>query len=262
MCKFDKGNGVLIINDYDYYAKLDDLILNTKKFTEITISDSKIHPIISKENSIVRFKKKNVKPYMQLDTFSNLVPSGSQPGKIYGLAKVHKEGAPLRPVVSMIKTAEYNLAKYLVKIINDVMPTTYMLSSTRSFVNQISSFDFLPSHVLVSYDVVSLFTNIPLNETIDIVCNYVYQQHSPPKYSKETFKKLLQIATGGYFLHRGKLYCQIDGVTMGSPLGPTLANFFLAHLENQFMGWQDVFMPVHYSRYVDDISVFLTLWNM
>ena len=172
---------------------------------------------------------------------------------IIGLAKVHKEGAPLRPVVSMIKTAEYNLAKYLVKIINDVMPTTYMLSSTRSFVNQISSFDFLPSHVLVSYDVVSLFTNIPLNETIDIVCNYVYQQHSPPKYSKETFKKLLQIATGGYFLHRGKLYCQIDGVTMGSPLGPTLANFFLAHLENQFMGQQDVFMPVHYSRYVDDI---------
>ena len=40
---------------------------------------------------------------------------------------------------------------------------------------------------------------------------------------------------------------------MGSPLGPTLANFFLAHLENQFMGQQDVFMPVHYSRYVDDI---------
>ena len=72
----------------------------------------------------------------------------------------------------------------------------------------------------------SLFTNIPLNEAIDIVCNYVYQQHSPPKYSKETLKKLHQIATGGYFLHGEKLCCQFDGVTMGSPLGPTLANFF------------------------------------
>ena len=126
----------------------------------------------------------------------------------------------------MIRIAEYNLAKYLVKIINDVMPTTYMLNSTGSFVNQISSFYFQPSRVLVSYDVVSLFTNIPLNETIDIVCNYLYQQHSPPKYSKETFKKLLQIATGGYFLHRRIQYCQFDGVSMGSPLGPTLANFF------------------------------------
>ena len=66
-------------------------------------------------------------------------------------------------------------------------------------------------------------------------------------------KKLLQIATGGYFLYRGKLYCKIDGATMGSPLGPTLANFFLAHLVNQFMIQQDIFMPVHYSRYVDDI---------
>ena len=74
-----------------------------------------------------------------------------------------------------------------VKIINDAMPTTYMLNSTGSFVNQISSFNFKPSHVLVSYDVVSLFINIPLNETIDIVCNYVYKQHSPPIYSKETY---------------------------------------------------------------------------
>ena len=101
-----------------------------------------------------------------------------------------------------------------------------MLNSAGSFANQISSFDFQRSNVLVSYDVVSLFTNIPLNEAIDIVCNYVCQQHSPPKYSKLTFKKLLQIAIGGYFLHRGKLYCQIDEETMGSPLGPTLANYF------------------------------------
>ena len=62
-----------------------------------------------------------------------------------------------------------------------------------------------------------------------------------------------QIATGGYFLHRRKLYCQIDGVKMGSPLGPTFVIFLGAHLENQFMGQQDVSMPVHYSRYVDDI---------
>ena len=59
--------------------------------------------MILKENPIVRFFTKNIKPYMQLDTFSNLVPSGSQPGMIYGLAKVHKENTPLRPVVSMIR---------------------------------------------------------------------------------------------------------------------------------------------------------------
>ena len=88
------------------------------------------------------------------------------------------------------------------------MPTTtYMQNSTGSFENQICSLDFKPSHVLLSYDAVSLFANIPLEETMDIVCNYVCQQHSPLRYSMETFKKLLQIATGWYYLHRGKLCC-------------------------------------------------------
>ena len=40
---------------------------------------------------------------------------------------------------------------------------------------------------------------------------------------------------------------------MGSPLGPALANFLLAHIQNKFMTQQHVFMSVYYSRYVDDI---------
>ena len=70
---------------------------------------------------------------------------------------------------------------------------------------------------------------------------------------KKDFKKLLEIAAGGYFLYRNKLYCQIDGVTMGSPLGPTLANFFLAHFENIFMSENLEFLPEKYVRYVDDV---------
>ena len=50
------------------------------------------------------------------------MPSGSKPGKVHSLAKVHKEGTPLRPVVTMLGTAEYHPAKYLVSIINENMP--------------------------------------------------------------------------------------------------------------------------------------------
>ena len=74
-----------------------------------------------------------------------------------------------------------------------------------------------------------------------------YTNNITTKLFLGAFKKYLQIATGGYFFHGGKPYCQIDGVTMGSPLGPTLANIFFAHLENQFMAQQYIFMPVHYS---------------
>ena len=51
----------------------------------------------------------------------------------------------------------------------------------------------------------------------------------------------------------GSLYCQVDGVTMGSPLGPTLANFFLAHFEISVLSKVDIFNPELYLRYVDDI---------
>ena len=126
---------------------------------------------------------------MQLDTFSNLVPSGSQPGKICWLAKVHTS----KTCFVNDRTAEYNLAKYLVIIINDAMPTICMLDSTGSFVNQISSFYFEPSRVSVGHDVVSLFSNIPLNEAIDIVGSYAYQQHSPRRHLKSSFKLLLEV---------------------------------------------------------------------
>ena len=92
---------------------------------------------------IVRFLDKNVSPYLQLDIFSNIVPSSN----VYGLAKWIRK-TTLIPVVSMIGTDEYNCVKYIVKIMNGAMPTTYVVYSTESFVNKISSFDFRHSHFL------------------------------------------------------------------------------------------------------------------
>ena len=90
--------------------------------------------------------------------------------EISNIAKIHKEGTTLRRVVWMLGTAEYHLAKYLVSIINENMLNTYMLDSNVSFISQLNQFSFKSSHVLVSYDVESLFTNIPLQETIENVC--------------------------------------------------------------------------------------------
>ena len=109
---------------------------------------------------------------------------------------------------------------------------------------------------LISFDVVSLFTNIPLTETIDIVSDYVYDESNKknrPPFKKLIFKRLLVLATGGMFAYNGKLYQQTDGVTMGSPLGPSLANFFLAHIESKLWSREENFHPRLYVRYVDDL---------
>ena len=137
------------------------------------------------------------------------------------------------------------------------IPNTYMVNSTNSFLSKINSFSFCKDDFLISFDVESLFTNVPLLDTINIIADSIYDDpcKSKPPFCKSTFIKLLKFATGGLFLFKDGLYKQSDGVTMGSPLGPTLANFFLAHLENQWLcnSNSSISIPHFYTRYVDDI---------
>ena len=75
--------------------------------------------------------------------------------------------------------------------------------------------------------------------------------------NKNQFEKLLRAALSkNYFLFNGSIYQQTDGVAMGSPPGPSLANAFLAHYEQVWLDDCPVeFKPVYYKRYVDDIFV-------
>ena len=243
-----------MLNSNDYYSKLDHIVNDQSKFHEINVN-SKIHPVIVKENSIAYHMRKYLKS-LGTETLRKLIPTGSIPGKIYGLVKVHKEGNPVRPVVSMIGTPEYQLAKFLDSIIKPYIPQTYMLQSTNQFLDHLNEFKFDSNHKLVSFDVSSLFTNVPLDDTIQIIANTIYsEQQNPnrPIFEKRIFIKLLQLATKGIFMHKGKFYQQHDGVSMGSPLGPTIANFFLAHMENKVLSSGLHFLPKLYLRYVDDI---------
>jgi len=140
------------------------------------------------------------------------------------------------------------------KLIKPHIPDTFLLKSTSMFVDMLNGFDFDDGDKLVSFDVVSLFTNVPLAETIKIITSYVYSPTNKdvPPYSKTVFKNMLELATAGVFAYKDKLYKQKDGVTMGSPLGPTLANFFLGHLEKK-LRTSDVELPRLYLRYIDDI---------
>ena len=98
-----------------------------------------------------------------------LLPSGSVPGKLYGAVKVHKIDNHARPIVSMIGAPEYNLARFLDSIIKPIMPGTYMIDSSNDLIDKLQQFNFNQKHHFVSFDVASLFTNVPLRETIDVI---------------------------------------------------------------------------------------------
>ena len=85
-----------------------------------------------------------------------------------------------------------------------------------------------------SLDVDSLFTNIPLEETIVIGANTLFE--NTEGLPKIEFKELLSVTTKeSYCTFNGKLYKQVDGVAMGLPLGPTIANVFLVQFQKNWI---------------------------
>ena len=254
VCKFDKGTGVVVLDTEDYFSKLDIIVNDTTKFVKVETQGKKFHPC-EKRQGTVKHAIKALKQHTTDEQLDILTPRGCGPGKLYGMCKVHKKDNPMRPVVSMIGTPEYQLAKYLDDIIKPNIPDKFMLYSTNDFLEKMNKFKIRPGDKCVSFDVCSLFTNVPLNETINIIADHIYsdQAQITPSFDKKLFINLLEIATAGMFIYKDQLYRQVDGVAMGNPLAPTIANFFLAHLENQIFLSSLPFYPSFYSRYVDDI---------
>ena len=184
------------------------------------------------------------------------MPTGTDVGKLYGSCKVHKTGYPVRPIVAMINTPEYNLAKYLDAIIKPYIPMKHAITSNVEFLQKLNDYEIMADDRCISFDAVSLFTNVPLQFTINLIADELYCENNTnkPPMSKASLVELLKCATGGMFSHRGQLWQQKDGVSMGNPLAPTMANFFLGVLEREmFQHKPEETDPVFYTRYVDDV---------
>ena len=110
---------------------------------------------------------------------------------------------------------------------------------------------------MASLNLDSLFTNVPLNETIEIYANELFKssQTVSSLNKQQVFRDFVNYQIK-VFLFDLKYYSQIDGIAMGSPLGPTLANIF--YVITKLRGLRTVQKPSNQciiKRYVDDIFV-------
>ena len=230
----DKGKGVVIMDKADYNRKVNEILKDHSKFKLLT-SEVFTH-ILKLEDKLNRLLRSIKDKVLDKQTYDWLFASGSQPGILYGLPKIHKLGTPIRPILSAIGTFNYNCAKFLVPLLSPLTTNSFTIKNSISFAKEINSLEINPNFVLASFDVTSLFTNIPLDETISICLNQLFVNDDDEfnKFSRSQFKSLLELSVKeSAFIFNDKLYKQVDGVAMGSPLGPTFANAFLCFHEQQ-----------------------------
>ncbi|CAF4600906.1 unnamed protein product [Rotaria sp. Silwood2] len=260
ICKADKGNSIVIL-DKEIYMKKAEEILKGKQFEPL--NNDKFHR--EQEEKLNKyifslFKKgviDNKLRYQLQSTCSSL-------SVFYGLPKAHKTGYPIRPIISTIGSYQYELSKYLAKAIRNARPQAKSyIKDSFEFVKRIKEITLAKekTYTMCSFDVESLYTNVPVEEAIEVTLNYI---DKPKKlvdvpFDEEQMKTLLDLSLrDSTFRFQNKIYKQIDGVAMGNPLAPIIADLWMQKIEEKLNRFSTN-KPMIWLRYVDDIFCIFTI---
>ena len=189
--------------------------------TDSTLTDLKKFQDVLRRN----FKDK-------LTHYKDMRPVFNQPGRLNAAAKTHKfnsldeitvENLKFRPIISQVGTYTYNAAKVIANYLKSLCQNEYKIVDTQSRPSMLKQqTPLISDEEYVSYDVESLFKNIPVDETISYVINEIYQNNLPKICSKTIFKRLLyKLITEVSFQFNYNLLKQTNGCTMGGPLSVT-----------------------------------------
>ena len=256
----DKGRGIVILDRVTYINKMLNIIADRDKFQLLPEAiDVYTRKIEDKINNFLR----KIKNAFTVD-YKTLLATGSAPGILYGLPKIHKHDFntkfQLRPIFAAYNNPCFKIAKFLVPHLSFLTTSELTVENSRSFLDGLKQFDNKANKLfMTSYDIESLYTNLPLRECINIVLQYIFKSPSDVflGLTRALFENLLELCVlYSFFIFDGKLYKQTEGLGMGLPLAPTFANIFLTHHERIWLEQcpQD-FAPVFYKRYIDDTFV-------
>ncbi|XP_055527883.1 uncharacterized protein LOC129720426 [Wyeomyia smithii] len=177
--------------------------------------------------------------------------------RIYGLPQAHKQGLPLRPVVPNITAPTYNLCRYISRILQASVDSVYNAKSSNTFCEYVNQLEVPQDHILVSFDVVSLFTNVTKHAVTHDVIMMWDEIKKNTEINLDLFLEILEFCIdASFFVFRGKFFHQRSGTAMGSPLSPILADIVMNNIITKAA--QAAGIPTHHIRkYVDDLFVLI-----
>lgn len=267
--KADKGNVTVIVSRDLYISKMMNILSDPYTYCPIKYDPTK---------HLQWRVNKLVKTWWEMEFIPgrirrHLHSKSRTIARAYGLPKIHKKDVPFRIIVSFVNTPTYNLAKYLQDILKtalkhpspglDALEKKNLRKVKFKAVNSLelkkilTSADLPKDYLMISMDVVSLFTNVPL----DLVKQGIRKRWNVIKrytdIDLESFIEATELCfTSSAFLFNKCFYQQIFGAAMGSPLSSVAADIVMENLEDECLCKlaPDIFF---YLRYVDDILTFL-----
>ena len=164
----------------------------------------------------------------------------------------------IRPIISNINTASCQPAKYLAKLLSPLSTSEYTVKSINDFITHIKGQNIPNNFKLISFNVTSLFTNVTLDVTLDVILKQIYDRNEAnPNVLKQQIKDLLLGSTRNvHFSYNGDIYTQADGVAIGLLLGPVLTGISMVELEGILLSTLREHMSP-WKRHLDDTISFM-----
>ena len=244
----DKNAGFVIADRSTYTTKTEEF------FTANNITLAKKNPINTyntKTRNIIRHTTTTIKKFHGY----NLAVSNPQSPRLYSLFKLHKPETPIRPIVSAINSPAEKISKFINKVITKDMGyiSYFSIKNSIECAKKLQIIQPSPSSKMISFDIVNLYTNIPIDQTLILTKNFI-QSKIINEEDINNLMQLLEISTQqNFFKFNEKIYIMANGLPMGSPLSPILANIFIDELEKEIFKLEGAKFIKTWMRYVDDI---------
>ena len=234
--KADKGSTTVIMNKTDKIKEGENLLNDEqsyKRLTEPMVKGTRnkvLHLItdLHRENHIDDMTKK----------WLSQTPNPPRIPEFYTLTKIHKPTITARPIISGCDGPTERISSFVDTLLQPISKSQKSyLKDTTDFINFIEKTKVKKRTFLVSMDVASLYTNIPQEEGIDIVCTAYdnFHKNNPPIPTKYLREMLRLILKENSFQFNGRHYLQTHGTGMGTKTAVSFANIFMAKIETEIL---------------------------
>ncbi|XP_070546065.1 uncharacterized protein [Ptychodera flava] len=236
----DKGSGVVVMDTNWYINKCEEQLNDSTYYTPLKYDPTTEY--LKELEKLVR--KWETKKWITHETAIHLIPKEPTPGYFYGLPKIHKQDTPLRPIVPQCNSLTTPLAKFVDHHLQPIVKSLpSYLKDTKHHLQDLDQIKLTNDSLIVTMDVVSLYTNIPheygITSVKQALDNYAHNSTHPDLI----IDMLKFILTRNYFKFNDKYYLQTHGTAMGSKVAPSYANITMGRLEGDILANYNLNQP-------------------